>query len=253
MEDNTRLEALLNAFSALPGAKILVHGGGRKATAVAAKMGLESQMVNGRRITDEAMMEVVTMVYGGLVNKQIVAQLQARSVAAVGLTGADFDVVRSHRRLPTLMEVEGPGQQLVDFGQVGDVDGVLTAPLLQLLQSGVTPVLAPLTHDGQGHLLNTNADTIAAEVAKALAQVCEVTLIYAFEKPGVLERPDDASSVIPIITPTSFADLCARGIISGGMIPKVENALKAVQAGVRRVVITEVPAFGPHQGTVVQA
>lgn len=228
VEDAVSLARLLDDFSALEGPKVLVHGGGRTATDVAARLGIETHMVGGRRITDEATLEVVAMVYGGLVNKRVVAGLQARGVDAVGLTGADMDVIRSHRR---------PAGE-VDYGFVGDVDRVNAARLSSLLASGAIPVLAPLTHDGCGHLLNTNADTIAGEAAKALAALYDVTLVYCFEHAGVLADPADEGSVIPHIDRASFRALVAEGIVSGGMVPKIENSLAAVAAGVGRVVIT---------------
>lgn len=234
VEDELQLARLLSDFSVLPGRKVLVHGGGRRATKVAASLGIESQMVGGRRITDAQMLEVVTMVYGGLVNKNLVARLQACGVNAVGLTGADMNVIRSHRRPPVQTKENG----IVDFGFVGDVDAVDGGMLSSLIEKGITPVVAPLTHDGQGNILNTNADTMASETAKALAQYYDVTLVYAFEKKGVLSNPDDDDSVIPVITHDDFERLVADGTIAGGMIPKIENALAAVSAGVSRVVIT---------------
>lgn len=255
VEDEARLSALLAAFAAIPGRKVLVHGGGRRATKVAAALGIESHMVGGRRITDADMLEVVTMVYGGLVNKNLVARLQALKVNAIGLTGADMDVIRSHRRPPVAIEEAlRPGilaGEKVDFGFVGDVDSVSAPALAALLEQGVTPVLAPLTHDGRGSILNTNADTIASEAAKALATRYDVTLTYCFEKPGVLRDPDDDSSVIPVITRADFETLKANGTISGGMIPKIENALAAVAAGVTRVVITRADALAEGKGTSV--
>lgn len=243
VEDNDALRRLLLSFSRIAGPKVLVHGGGRRATLLAGRLGIESRMVNGRRITDEKMLEVVTMVYGGLVNKQLVARLQALGVNALGLTGADIDAIRSHRR---------PERDGIDYGFVGDVDQV-SAPMLQaLLEKGITPVMAPLTHDGQGTLLNTNADTIAAETAKALAAVYDVTLVYTFEKAGVLARPDDEQSVIPLITRLSFAELVADGTISGGMIPKIENALSAIDRGVSRVIITRSDLLNGQHGTVIR-
>lgn len=230
VEDEAQLALLLQGFRQIEGAKILVHGGGRRATKVAAALGIESRMVGGRRITDDRMLEVVTMVYGGLVNKNIVARLQALGVDAVGLTGADMDVIRSHRR---------PVRDGVDFGFVGDVDCVDAQRLKMLVDAGLTPVLAPLTHDGSGTMLNTNADTIASAAARALAALYDVTLVYCFEKPGVLACPDDDGSVIPVITRADFDRLTADGTISGGMLPKIENALNAVEAGVGRVVITK--------------
>ena len=242
VEDEVQLAQLLKDFCAIPGRKVLIHGGGRRATQVAASLGIESKMVGGRRITDADMLSVVTMVYGGLVNKNLVAQLQANKVNALGLTGADMNVIRSHRR---------PLKNGVDFGFVGDVDRVDGERLAILVGQGVTPVMAPLTHDGERHLLNTNADTIAAETAKALAPFFEVTLIYSFEKKGVLANPDDEESVIPTITHDDFERLKADGTISGGMIPKIENALAAVDAGVERVIITLATAIDGKHGTVI--
>ena len=228
MEDESQLSRLLDTFCAIEGKKVLIHGGGRKATKIAAALGIESQMVNGRRITDAQMLEVVTMVYGGLVNKNLVALLQARGINAIGLTGADMDVIHSHKR---------PVKDGVDFGFVGDVERVDGNALRTLIESGLTPVMAPLTHDGQGNVLNTNADTIASEVAKALATCYDVSLTFSFEKKGVLSNPDDENSVIPIITRASFKRLLDEGIISGGMIPKMENAFAAIDAGVKEVII----------------
>ena len=234
------LELLLQGFARLEGPKVLVHGGGRTATDMATRLGIETRMVEGRRITDEAMLRVVSMVYGGLVNKNVVAQLQAAGVNALGLTGADMDIIRSHRR---------PVRDGVDFGFVGDVDRVDAGRLALLLESGVVPVVAPLTHDGQGSLLNTNADTMAGEVAKALAQHFDVTLVYCFEHNGVLAQADDERSVIPLITPEIFHRLKTEGVVSGGMLPKLENCLAAVEAGVGRVVITRADSLGEGCGT----
>lgn len=243
VEDPAQLTALLEGFKLIEGAKILVHGGGRRATKVAAALGIESKMVGGRRITDAQMLEVVTMVYGGLVNKNIVAQLQSLGIDAIGLTGADMDVIRSHKR---------PLKDGVDFGFVGDVDKVNANRLKTLVEAGMTPVLAPLTHDGCGTMFNTNADTIASETARALASLYDVTLVYCFEKLGVLRNPDDDASVIPTITRHDFQQLTADGTISGGMLPKIENALAAVEAGVKKVVITKADSLGNSGcGTVV--
>ena len=243
VEDNEQLAQLLTDFAAIPGKKVLVHGGGRRATKVAAALGIESKMVNGRRITDEQMLEVVTMVYGGLVNKNLVAKLQAKGVNALGLTGADMDVIHSHKR---------PVKDGVDFGYVGDVERANGKMLQTLIQEGITPVMAPLTHDGNGNILNTNADTIASETAKALAPYYDVTLIYSFEKKGVLSNPDDDNSVIPVITRSDFEKYQANGTIGGGMIPKIENALAAVDAGVKEVIITLATAIDGKQGTVIK-
>ena len=242
VEDEAQLSQLLKDFSAIEGNKVLIHGGGRRATQVAASLGIESKMVGGRRITDADMLSVVTMVYGGLVNKNLVARLQANGVNAMGLTGADMDVIRSHKR---------PIKDGVDFGFVGDVDRADGEMLSRLIKAGITPVMAPLTHDGQGHILNTNADTIASETAKALAPYYDVTLIYSFEKKGVLRNPDDDDSVIPTITRADFEQYKADGTISGGMLPKIENALSAIDAGVSRVIITLATAIDGESGTKI--
>lgn len=244
VEDESQLSQLLANFSAIPGKKLLVHGGGRRATKVASELGIESKMINGRRITDAKMLEVVTMVYGGLVNKNLVARLQAHGINALGLTGADIDVIRSHKR---------PVKDGIDYGFVGDVDRANGEMLNTLIQAGITPVIAPLTHDGQGNILNTNADTMASETAKALASYFDVTLIFAFEKAGVLQDPDDDSSVIPVINRDLYNQYVEKGIISGGMMPKIENALAAIEAGVKRVIITLSTAINGNSGTVIQA
>ena len=251
VEDDAQLSLLLHHFSSIGGYKVLVHGGGRSATRIASALGIESKMVNGRRITDEAMLRVVTMVYGGLVNKQLVARLQSHGINAVGLTGADMNILHAHRRQPVSMTVDGVSQ-VIDFGYVGDVDAADGERLSTLLTHGITPVIAPLTHDGEGHILNTNADTIASETAKSLSPYYDVRLVYCFEKPGVLSRPDDDSSVIPVITPSSFATLVADGTICGGMIPKIENALSALSSGVHEVVITLATAIDGNHGTVIR-
>ena len=242
VEDETQLTQLLQDFSAISGRKVLIHGGGRRATQVAASLGIESKMVGGRRITDADMLSVVTMVYGGLVNKNLVARLQANGVNALGLTGADIDVIRSHKR---------PLKDGIDFGFVGDVDKADGQMLSRLIEAGITPVMAPLTHDGQGNILNTNADTIASETAKALAPFYNVTLIYSFEKKGVLSNPDDDNSVIPTITRADFERYKADGTISGGMLPKIENALSAIDKGVNRVIITLATAIDGNSGTII--
>ena len=242
VEDEAQLTQLLQDFSAIEGRKVLVHGGGRRATKVAGQLGIETQMVNGRRITDASMLEVVTMVYGGLVNKNVVARLQAQGIDALGLTGADIDVIRSHKR---------PLKNGVDYGFVGDVDRADGDKLHTLIEAGIVPVMAPLTHDGMGNILNTNADTIAGETAKALAKHYDVTLVFCFEKKGVLSNPDDDESVIPTITRADFDRYVADGTISGGMIPKIENAFNAIDAGVGRVVITKADSIGLNFGTVI--
>ena len=238
VEDESQLSQLLANFSAIPGKKLLVHGGGRRATKVASELGIESKMINGRRITDSKTLEIVTMVYGGLVNKNLVARLQACGVNALGLTGADMDIIRSHKR---------PVKNGIDYGFVGDVDHANGEMLNTLIQAGITPVIAPLTHDGQGNILNTNADTMASETAKALASFYEVTLIFAFEKPGVLQDPNDDNSVIPVINKHLYHTYVEEGIISGGMMPKIENALAAVDVGVSKVIITLATAINNQE------
>ena len=242
VEEEATLNQLLADFSAIEGYKVLVHGGGRSATKLAAQLGIESQMVNGRRITDAETLKVVTMVYGGLVNKNIVAGLQAKGVNAMGLTGADMNVIRSVKR---------PVKD-VDYGFVGDVEKVNAELLGNLIRQGVVPVMAPLTHDGQGSMLNTNADTIAGETAKALAQLFDVTLVFCFEKKGVLSDENDDDSVIPLITPELFKEYVDKGIIQGGMIPKLENSFSAIDAGVSQVVITLASAIHQQGGTIIK-
>lgn len=242
VEEEETLRQLLKDFTAIPGAKVLIHGGGRSATKIAAQLGIESQMVNGRRITDAEMLKVVTMVYGGLVNKTIVSRLQAEGINALGLTGTDMDIIRSHKR---------PVKD-VDYGFVGDVDAVNGALLSDLIQKGIVPVIAPLTHDGKGNILNTNADTIAGETAKALAKYFDVTLFYCFEKKGVLQDADDDESVIPYINEKAFKQYVEEGVIVGGMIPKLENAFNAIHAGVNKVVITLASAIDGKSGTIIE-
>lgn len=241
VEDENTLAAFLRLFASVTGKKILVHGGGRIATGIAARLGIETKMAGGRRITDKNTLQVVTMVYGGLVNKNIVAKLQAAGVCALGMTGADCGIMLSHRR-----EAEG-----MDYGFVGDIDKVDVSRLSAMLDAGITPVLSPLTHDGRGTLLNTNADTIAAETAAAAAMLYNVTLVYCFEKKGVLRDPGDENSVIPAIRQEDFKTLKERNIISGGMIPKIENALAAVARGVSRVVITSAQEPDIRKGTQI--
>lgn len=241
VEESESLKQLLSDFSKIEGNKVLVHGGGRSATALAAKLGIESEMVNGRRITDSEMLKVVTMVYGGLVNKQIVAGLQAIHVNALGLTGADLNYMRSEKR--PIVDV--------DYGFVGDVKEVDADILVDLISKGVVPVLAPLTHDNAGNLLNTNADTIASEAAKALSRYFEVTLMYCFEKKGVLLNEKDDESVIEKLTPELFGEYVSAGIVQGGMIPKLENSFDALKAGVKQVVITRADLIHMKAGTTI--
>ena len=239
VEEQDSLAALLDRFSAIEGNKVLIHGGGRSATRMAERLGIESRMVGGRRITDSDTLQVVTMVYGGLVNKTIVAQLQARGVNALGLTGADCNIIKAHKR---------PVGE-VDYGFVGDVDKADGLMLSRLIEQGIVPIVAPLTHDGNGNLLNTNADTMAAETAKALSAHYNTRLIYCFEFPGVMRDPDDADSLIPTITRESYRTLLADGIVSGGMVPKIDNAFNAIDNGVGEVIITRANAIDGIQGT----
>ena len=243
VEEEDELNCLLADFSQVEGYKILVHGGGRLATKIATQLGIESRMIDGRRITDAETLKVVTMVYAGWVNKMIVARLQALGINAVGLTGADMNVIRSVKR---------PVRE-IDYGFAGDVEEVDAGRLTMLLQQEIVPVMSPLTHDKQGNLLNTNADTIAAETAKALAQLFDVTLVYCFEKSGVLRDETDDESVIPEINHDLFLQYKEQGIIQGGMIPKLENAFRAIDAGVKQVVITKASAISGNQGTVIQS
>lgn len=242
VEEEEPLQQLLSDFSAIPGKKVLIHGGGRSATKMAAQLGIESKMVNGRRITDAEMLNVVTMVYGGLVNKTIVSRLQAEGVNALGLTGADMDIIRSHKR---------PVKD-IDYGFVGDVETVNGELLADLIQKGIVPVIAPLTHDGKGHILNTNADTMAGETAKGLAQYFDITLLFCFEKKGVLKDPNDDDSVIPYINEETFKQLVNEGVIQGGMIPKLENSFDAIHAGVHKVIITLSTAIDGKSGTIIE-
>lgn len=241
VEEEETLRRLLHDFSKVEGYKVLVHGGGRSATRLASQLGIESKMVNGRRITDAETLKIVTMVYGGLVNKNIVAGLQALGINALGLTGADMNLMRSVKR---------PVQE-VDYGFVGDVKEVNADLLANLIHQGIVPVLAPLTHDKEGNMLNTNADTIAGEAAKALAKHFDVTLMFCFEKKGVLRDENDDDSVIPEIDRAAFTKLVQEGIIQGGMIPKLENSFQAIDAGVTQVIITQASDIHLGKGTKV--
>jgi len=239
VEEPESLNDLLDQFKKISGNKLLVHGGGRTATHIAEKLGIETKMMDGRRITDSDMLEVVTMVYGGLVNKKIVAALQARGVNAVGLTGADFNLIEAHKR---------PVKDIV-YGFVGDVDDVNTFELKMLISENVVPVVAPLTHDGKGQLLNTNADTIASELATELSRHFNVYLFYCFEKKGVLLDPTDDSSVIYDLDNNLFNQHTTSGVISAGMIPKLENGFRAKRKGVKEVLITNPENIATGRGT----
>ena len=241
VEDDSSLNMLLNSFCSLEGDRILVNGGGKVATSIASELGIESRMLNGRRITDEAMLRVVTMVYAGLVNKNVVAELQARGVNAIGLCGADMDIIRCSKR---------PAAP-IDYGYVGDVKSVNTKALETLVECGAVPVLCPITHDGTGQLLNTNADTIASSVAAALAREYDVTLTFCFEKNGVLLDPDNPNSVIRELRRAQYLEYRENGTIAGGMIPKLDNSFAAVDAGVNKVVITNAANLGKDCGTEI--
>ncbi len=241
VENEDSLQALLMSFASLRSLKILVHGGGQIATKMAEKLGVETRLIDGRRVTSAEMLKVVTMVYGGLVNKDIVARLQALGVDAIGLTGADLNI---------LMSVKRP-MELVNFGFVGDIKYVNVKVLTRLLDFGAVPVLAPLTHDKEGGMLNTNADTIASAVARALSSDYDVTLTFASSMPGVLADPADPDQVVPVLTRRDFEPLVSQGVVSGGMLPKLQNAFEAVQAGVERVVITSASAL--DGGTTILA
>ena len=227
IDNPAALNRFLTAFAQLPGPKILVHGGGKIATQVAEKLGIPTTMVDGRRITDQPMLDVVTMVYGGLVNKQIVARLQALDVNAIGMTGADASTVLAHKR---------PVKN-IDYGMVGDIDEVNAEQIQFFLRQELTPVFAPITYSRAGDLLNTNADTMASAIAVDMGPHNDVTLVYCFEKKGVLADPADDDSVITQLTPADYADHRAAGTINKGMIPKLDNAFRALENGVLRVII----------------
>lgn len=239
LENEAQRNAFLRQFAAIEGPKVLVHGGGRLATTMAERMGVETHMIDGRRVTDKETLDIVTMVYGGLVNKQVVAQLQTMGVNAIGLTGADGAWIKATKR---------PLRNGIDYGFVGDVKAVNGNHIRMLLDNGLTPVIAPITFSAEGWLLNTNADTIASETAKSL--VPDVQLTFCFEKAGVLSNPDDEQSVIPQITQETYGQLLADGTISGGMIPKIENAFAALAHGVKSVRITH--ATNLQGGTIIK-
>ena len=229
IDNSENLHRFLKDFTALPGYKVLVHGGGKVATQLSETLGIEPKLVDGRRITDIETLRVVTMVYGGLINKNMVAQLQRYGCNAIGLTGADGDMIKAKKR-PV---------KSIDYGFVGDLDkdSVNTQNLASLLEAGFTPVFCALTHDGEGQLLNTNADTIASALAVALAGDYYTTLIYCFEKKGVLKDINDESSLIKEINPAGYEELKLHQVIHSGMLPKLDNAFSAIACGVSGVVI----------------
>lgn len=227
IDDEKILSSFLKNFAAIEEKKILVHGGGKLATRLAEKLGIQQQLVDGRRITDAETLKIVTMVYAGYINKNIVAQLQANQCNAMGLCGADGDSILAHKRK----------HPILDYGFVGDVDAINTQLLASLLNQNTAIVFAPLTHDQQGQLLNTNADTIAQELAKALSHQYDVSLIYSFDKSGVLLNADDDTTLIPEITPSYYKQLKVKQKIFAGMIPKLDNAFTALNSGVKKVII----------------
>ena len=242
LENEASREMFLRQFAAVEGPKVLVHGGGRLATTMAERLGVEQQMIDGRRVTDKETLDIVTMVYGGLVNKQVVTLLHTMGVNAIGLTGADGGWMRSVKR---------PIKNGIDYGYVGDVTEVHGEHLRMLLDNGLTPVIAPITYNEEGSLLNTNADTVASETAIALVEArSDVQLTFCFEKAGVLRDADDESTLIPRITRESYKQLLADGIVSGGMIPKIDNAFAAIEHGVQSVRITH--ANNLQGGTIIQ-
>ena len=229
LDDTNAQQLFLQKFAAVDAFKILVHGGGKIATSIGKQLGIEPNYINGRRITDEATIDLVTMVYGGLINKKLVATLQSMNCNAIGLTGADANIIPAIKRPVTE----------IDYGFVGDIkNGDVGADKLQaLLNSNMVPVVAPLTHDGKGQLLNTNADTIASSLAVALSKLYDVRLIYCFEKKGVLENIEDETSVISLINKEKYKQLLHKKKLADGILPKIENAFAAIDSGVKEVLI----------------
>jgi acetylglutamate kinase len=240
VDNDQVLDKFLDIFASEKKPRILVHGGGKIATKISAALGIETQMIDGRRITDEETLKVVTMVYAGLINKTIVAKLQARGVKAIGLCGADANIILSHKRQ----------KGNVDYGFVGDVDAVDGQFLADLIAKGYTPILSPITHDKQGNLLNTNADTIASVTAVALSITHETSLTYCFELDGVLKDFNDKTSVIKNISSLDYQKLKAENIISDGMIPKIDNCFEAINQGVTKVRICHALNLNSEIGTV---
>ncbi len=227
IDNEVNLASFLNAYAAVEGKKILIHGGGKLATKMAADLNIPQQMVDGRRITDAATLKIVTMVYAGYINKNIVAALQSKNIQALGICGADANIIRAHKRI----------NASTDYGFVGDIDVVDSEKIVQLLEAGLSLVVAPITHDGAGQLLNTNADTMAQAIATAISSIYEVSLVYSFEKKGVLTDIQDNDSVIPVIDSEKYTSMKATGQVNEGMIPKLDNAFEALQKGVSRVII----------------
>lgn len=238
------LKDFIQKFANIPSPKILIHGGGKIATEITTKLGFPTQMIDGRRITDKHTLEVVCMVYGGLINKSIVAQLQAAGCNAIGLSGADANIIPAQRRSATP----------IDYGYVGDINAseVNTEIISTLLNAGLTPVFCALTHDQQGSMLNSNADSIASAIAVSMAAKTEVNLIFCFELAGVMEDITRPDSVIPLLDERSYQHLRSTGIVGKGMIPKIENAFAALKKGVKRVIITHADKVDQPSGTTIQ-
>lgn len=227
IDDEKALASFLSDFAKIKFPKILIHGGGKVATQISKALGIETKMIDGRRITDEQTIDVVTMVYAGLINKKIVAKLQSKNCNAIGLCGADANIIEAHKRIhPT-----------IDFGFVGDVDQVNTDLLKELLEKNITPIIAPITHDKKGNLLNTNADTIASSIAIELSKSKKITFIYCFEKAGLLRNIEDETSIIPSLTIAEVEQLKEKQIITDGMLPKVQNITHTLQNGVDKVIL----------------
>lgn len=244
IDNQQQLLSFIQSFASLEGNKLLVHGGGKLATQLATQLNIPQQMIKGRRVTDEATLKLITMVYAGYINKTIVSRLHASDCNAIGLCGADGNVISAHKRTSA------------DYGFVGDIDKVDGEFIHGLLQQNLTPVIAPVTHDGKGQLLNTNADTIAQEIAKEMARLFKVILIYAFDKAGVMKDINNETSVIPVIDNKMFQQLKQNNIIADGMIPKLQNAFNAIDAGVESVIIGSATSLNElvngRAGTIIQ-
>jgi acetylglutamate kinase len=241
LDDPALLGSALAAFANIEGPKIIVHGGGKKGSEISRRLGIEPQMVDGRRMTDAATLEVVTMVYAGLLNKTVVAKLQALGCNTIGLSGADGNAILSRKR----------GAGAIDYGFVGDVENVNNKLIISFLENKLTPVVSPITHDGRGQLLNTNADTIARMLAVSLAQNFDVTLLFCFEKNGVLLNPLDDASVLPSLDAMTYEQHKATGVISEGMLPKLDNAFAARNGGVREVWVCGIEGIQKPFGTLI--
>lgn len=245
IDNEVALERFVKDFAQLPSPKVLIHGGGKLATRLAEKLEIPTTMIEGRRVTDAETLNIVTMVYAGLINKRVVAMLQAEGCNALGFSGADGNMIPAVKRNP----------EPLDYGFVGDIDAskINTALLGTLLESGVTPVFCAITHDGKGSLLNSNADSVASAVAVASASIAETDLVFCFEKQGVLRDVEDDSSVISLITKADYPSLRSEGIISKGMIPKIDNAFRAIESGVSSVTIKHSECVAnPTAGTTIK-